>query len=187
MSRWGSCRRFGHTTEDCRRAYADVADVGTADETSELAMDQEEAEKAAGAPSRAPSASELAPDTAGVTEPAVREPSLGSPSQYQGQGQDYSRRELSPNFSGGEEAQKDDEQDMDAMSGTAKRPLEKAQSQKPEQTDGLQERMVQRFQLITKRARHQARRGATGGNLTRKDSKEKGTRNVIAGCPVFVT
>ncbi|KAG0410590.1 hypothetical protein HPB47_012290, partial [Ixodes persulcatus] len=151
VPRCDSCRRFGHTTEDCRRTYADVANVGTADETTELVMDQEEAEEAAGAPSKVPSASELPPDTAGATEPAVREPALGSPSQDQGQGQDHSRREPSPNVSGGEEAQKDDEQDMEAISGTAKRPLETAQTQKPEQTDGLQGRMTQRFQLITKR------------------------------------
>lgn len=51
-----SCRRFGHTTEDCRRMHADVANVGTADETSELVMNQEEAEETAGAPSKAQSA-----------------------------------------------------------------------------------------------------------------------------------
>ncbi|KAM7301768.1 hypothetical protein ISCGN_017285 [Ixodes scapularis] len=173
VPRCDSCRRFGHTTEDCRRTYADAANVGTADETSELVMDQEEAEEAAGAPSKAPAASELAPDTAGVTKPAVREPALGSSSQDQGQGQDHSRREPRPNVSGEEEAQNDDEQDMEATSGTAKRPLETAQIQEPEQTDGLQGRMAQRFQLITKRGRHHARPGATGGSPTTKDSAQK--------------
>lgn len=141
--------------------------------TKELVMDQEEAEEAAGAPSKAPAALELAPDTAGITKPAVREPALGSFSQDQGQGQDPSRREPRPNVSGEEEAQEDDEQGMEATSGTAKRPLETAQIQEPEQTDGLQGRMAQRFQLITKRGRHHARPGATGGSPTTKDSAQK--------------
>lgn len=146
MSRCDSCRRFGHTTEYCRRTYTDVANVRTADETSELLMDHEEAKEAAGAPPKAPSASEPAPDIAGVTEPAVREPARSSPSQDQEQDQDYSQHERGPNVRGGEEAQKDDKQDMEAMSGTAKRSLETAQTQEPKQTDGFQGRMVQRFQ-----------------------------------------
>ncbi|KAG0436302.1 hypothetical protein HPB47_018028 [Ixodes persulcatus] len=96
-----SCRHFGHTTEDCRRTYADVSNLETADEASELVIDQEEAEEAAAAPSKDPSPSELAPYTVGATELAVRESALGSPSQDQGQAQDYSQRESGLNVSGG--------------------------------------------------------------------------------------
>lgn len=48
VPRCESCRRYGHSREDCSVTYASVTDATPVDETSDLIMDENEAEVAAG-------------------------------------------------------------------------------------------------------------------------------------------
>ncbi|CAN7939443.1 unnamed protein product [Ixodes hexagonus] len=177
VPRCDSCRRFGHLRDDCKKTYADVATGGTEDDASELIMDQDEAEEAAGgntegsqlqgptettvddpSPETSTTAALPAGDT-NVPKPEGNDVARVSAPQGDEREHDYARREPTPGAAEGEDGQKGSE--MDAVSGSAKRPLEPTATQEPGQPENLQGTVLQRWQMVTAKRgrRHPASQG----------------------------
>ncbi|KAG0417983.1 hypothetical protein HPB47_005192 [Ixodes persulcatus] len=178
-----SCRRFGHLRDDCKKTYADVVNCGPEDDASELLMDQDEAGDAAGGnlegsqprgraettvvipPPETSTTAELPADNTDSLKPVGDDVARISALQGDEREHDYARRELSLAAVEGENDQKDGE--MDAVSSSAKRPLEPTPTQEPGQPENLQERVLQTWQtVISKRGRcHVAPQGPPEGHV----------------------
>ncbi|KAM7281003.1 hypothetical protein ISCGN_006487 [Ixodes scapularis] len=177
VPRCDSCRRFGHLRDDCRKTYADVTNGGTADDTSELIMDQDEAEEAAGGrmeggqpqgraetptdapPTEVSATVELPADDTDVPEPGDNDVARGPALQGDDCDHDYALRKPTLAASQGQDDPEDGE--MDTMSGSAKRPLEPTPTQDPGQPGNLQESPLHRWQTGTSKRgrRHAAAQG----------------------------
>ncbi|KAG0443978.1 hypothetical protein HPB47_014319, partial [Ixodes persulcatus] len=177
VPRCDSCRRFGHLRDDCRKTYADVTNSGTADDNSELIMDQDEAQEAAGGrmeggqpqgraetPADAPPAEvsatvELPAGDTDVPELVHNDVARGPALKGDGCEHDYARRKPTLGTSQGQDDPEDGQ--MDAMSGSAKRPLEPTTTQEPGQPGNVQESALHRWQTgaFKKGRRHAAPQG----------------------------
>ncbi|CAN7979364.1 unnamed protein product [Ixodes persulcatus] len=187
VPRCESCRRFGHLRDDSKKTYADVANGGPEDDASELLMDQDEAEDAAGGnsegsqpqgraqtivavpPPETSTTAELPEDNTDTPKPVSDGVARVSALQGDQRERDYSSRESTLAVVEGENDQKDGEMDgeMDAVSGSAKRPLEPTPTQEPGQPGNLQERLLQRWQTVTSKRgrRHAAPQGPPEGHV----------------------
>ncbi|CAN7949567.1 unnamed protein product [Ixodes hexagonus] len=177
VPRCDSCRRFGHLRDDCKKTYADVATGGTEDDASELIMDQDEAEEAAGgntegsqpqgpaeitvdpSPPETSSTVAIPAGDTNVLKPEDNDVARVSAPQGEEREHDYARREPTQGAAEGEDDQEGSE--MEAVSGSAKRPLEQTATQEPGQPENLQGTVLQRWQMVTAKRgrRHPASQG----------------------------
>ncbi|KAG0439917.1 hypothetical protein HPB47_016467 [Ixodes persulcatus] len=169
-----SCRRYGHTRQECMKTYADVVNAAMEDEKADLLMDQAEAEEAAGGTpgnlepqgrtNTTADAPAPLPATPSAAQPRTTEVDAAGPSGDESAGRlppqepergDQDARPTS-------EASKEDDQpdsadDMEALEGSSKRPLEQRPTQDDGQPTTLQGRMHERWQAVmAKRGRYRA-------------------------------
>lgn len=81
VPRCDSCRRFGHLKEDCVQTYATITTATTEDLSSDLIMDQEEAEETTGDTKLADAAPEQQPTRKSTVQDGASMPSSVHPSK----------------------------------------------------------------------------------------------------------
>ncbi|KAG0409906.1 hypothetical protein HPB47_012978 [Ixodes persulcatus] len=189
VPRCESCRRFGHTKEECVRAYADVAHSVIEDDMAEHVMDQAETEEAAGEASvsleplsrdgatagtsvHPPTTSFAAesPTVTAVAQPAVSEPArrLSSPEPSP---KDDGSQAVSEAFVD-KENKEDTAEDMEALNGSAKRTMEPPVTQEGGQPTSLRATVQERWRTaMAKRVRYHDKPEAPSASQTPRDPR----------------